>query len=194
MSITDRAGPDGQAGRVRRPGFDLIGSKLRRPPLRPGIVDRPALLQRLAEGDDRPVVSIVTPPGYGKSTLLSQWADHGGQPFAWVTVEEADNDPKVLLAYIAAALDEIDPIDERVFDALASSASSGPGSVVPRLGSAFASMSTPLVLVLDDVHVLHNRECRSALSILADHVPAGSRLVLTGPRAMAGAAPGPAVP
>ena len=71
-----------------------------------------------------------------------------------------------------------EPIGERVFDALASPASSVPGSVVPRLGSAFSSMTAPVVLVLDDVHLLHNRECRAALSVLADHVPAGSRLVL----------------
>jgi LuxR family maltose regulon positive regulatory protein len=125
-------------------------------------------------------VSVVAPPGYGKSTVLSQWAERSRRAFAWVTAEEPDNDPKVLLAYVAAALDEIEPIDERVFDALASSGSSVPGSVVPRLGSAFAAMSSPVVLVLDDVHVLRDRECRSALSVLADHVPAGSQLVLAG--------------
>src|SRR5262249_55993700 len=80
----------------------------------------------------------------------------------------------------AAALDGVEPIDGRVFDALASPASSVPGSVVPRLGSALWSMSSPVVLVLDDVHLLDNRECRAALSVLADHVPAGSRLVLAG--------------
>ena len=41
-------------------------------------------------------------------------------------------------------------------------------------------MTAPVVLVLDDVHVLHNSECRAALSVLADHVPGGSRLVLAG--------------
>ena len=41
-------------------------------------------------------------------------------------------------------------------------------------------MFSPVALVLDDVHVLHNRECQSALSVLADHVPAGSRLVVAG--------------
>jgi len=51
---------------------------------------------------------------------------------------------------------------------------------VPRLGAAFAAMTSPVVLVLDDVHLLHNSECRAALSVLADHVPAGSRLVLAG--------------
>ena len=123
---------------------------------------------------------MVAPAGYGKTTLLSQWAEGNGQAFAWVSVDEADNDPKVLLSYVAEALDAVEPIDERVFDALASPASSVPGSVVPRLGSAFSSMTSPVVLVLDDVHVLHNSECRAALSVLADHVPGGSRLVLAG--------------
>jgi LuxR family maltose regulon positive regulatory protein len=123
---------------------------------------------------------VVAPGGYGKTTLLSQWAESSGQAFAWVSVDEADNDPKVLLSYVAEALDAVEPIDERVFDALASPASSVPGSVVPRLGSAFSSMTSPVVLVLDDVHLLHNLECRSALSVLADHVPDGSQLVFAG--------------
>jgi LuxR family transcriptional regulator, maltose regulon positive regulatory protein len=67
-----------------------------------------------------------------------------------------------------------------VFDALASPASSVPGSVVPRLGSAFAAMTTPVVLVLDDVHLLRDPEGRAALSVLADHVPAGSRIAFAG--------------
>src|SRR6185312_12321421 len=128
----------------------------------------------------RPVVSVVAPPGYGKTTLLSQWAERDGHAFAWVSVDDADNDPKVLLRYVAEALDAVEPIGGRVFDALASPGSSVPGSVVPRLGSAFSSMTSPVVLVLDDVHALHNSECRAALSVLADHVPGGSRLVLAG--------------
>ena len=123
---------------------------------------------------------MVAPAGYGKTTLLSQWAERDGQAFAWVSVDEADNDAKVLLTYVAEALDAVEPIDDRVFDALASPASSVPGSVVPRLGRAFSSMTSPVVLVLDDVHLLHNSECRAALSVLADHVPAGSRLALAG--------------
>jgi LuxR family transcriptional regulator, maltose regulon positive regulatory protein len=74
----------------------------------------------------------------------------------------------------------VQPVDPRVFEALASPVSSVPGSVVPRLGSAFAAMTVPVVLVLDDVHLLHNLQCRSAVSVLADHVPKGSLLVLAG--------------
>ena len=175
--VRERAGRSPQA---RGPVFDLLASKLRRPVVRPGTVLRLPLTERLARGDRCPIVSVVAPPGYGKTTLLSQWAERNGQAFAWVSVDEGDNDPKVLLTYIAEALDAVEPIDRRVFDALASPVSSVPGSVVPRLGSAFSSMTLPVVLVLDDVHVLHNSECRAALSVLADHVPGGSRLAVAG--------------
>ena len=160
--------------------LDLVVSKLHRPLVRPGTVRRSQLVDRLSRPGVGPIVSVVAPAGYGKTTLLSQWAERSGQTFAWVSLDEADNDPKVMLTYIAEALDEVEPIDGRVFDALVSPASSVPGSAVPRLGAAFSSMSEQVVLVLDDVHVLRNRECRTALSMLADHVPEGSRLVLAG--------------
>jgi LuxR family transcriptional regulator, maltose regulon positive regulatory protein len=162
------------------PVFDLVVSKLSRPLVRHGTVRRPLLMERLARGDRAPIVSVVAPPGYGKTTVLSQWAERNGQSFAWVSVDERDNDPKVLLTYVAEALNRVQPIDERVFDALASPGSSVPGSVVPRLGSALASMTSPVALVLDDVHMLRNRESQAALAVLADHVPDGSRLALAG--------------
>src|SRR6185503_2372397 len=135
---------------------------LRHPASRPGTVSRSSLIGQLTRDDSRPIVSVVAPPGYGKTTLLSQWAEHDGRATAWVSV------------------DEVQPVGERVFEALASRVSSVPGSVVPRLGSAFWSMSTPVMLILDDVHLLRNAESRDALSVLADHVPQGSRLVLAG--------------
>src|SRR5215469_9751390 len=163
-----------------RQDADLVVSKLRPPWRRPGTVCRAALVERLARDDLRPVVSVVAPAGYGKTTLLSQWAERDGPAFAWISVDDRDNDPTVLLTCVARALDQVEPIGERVFDALASPTSSVPGAVVPRLGAAFAAMTSPVVLVLDDVHLLHNIACRGALSVLADYVPRGSRLVLAG--------------
>jgi LuxR family maltose regulon positive regulatory protein len=141
------------SARDQGPGFDLLASKLLRPLVRSGTVSRSAVIERLAQGDSRPIVSVVAPPGYGKTIVLSQWAERNGRTFAWVSVDKGDNDPKVLLTYIAEALDAVEPIGERVFGALASPHSSVPGSVVPRLGSAFLSMTTPVALVLDDVQV-----------------------------------------
>ena len=128
----------------------------------------------------RPIVSVVAPAGYGKTTLLVQWAERSGQAVAWVSLDEQDNDSKVLLGDVAGALDAMRPVARPVFDALASPASSVPGSVVPRHGNAFAAMTVPVLLILDDVHVLHSSECRAALSVLAGHVPDSGRLVLAG--------------
>jgi LuxR family transcriptional regulator, maltose regulon positive regulatory protein len=162
------------------PTVEFAASKLRRPVVRPGSVHRLTLIDRLRKSGSFPVLSVVAPAGYGKTTLLSQWAERNGQAFAWVSLDERDNDPKVLLTYVAQALDAVEPIDERVFDALASPGSSVPGSVVPRLGSALASMTSPVALVLDDVHVLSDPGCRAAMPVLAEHVPDGSQLVLAG--------------
>jgi LuxR family maltose regulon positive regulatory protein len=160
--------------------FDLTASKLRRPSPRPGTVHRSALVEHLAKDDLRPVVSVAAPAGYGKTTLLSQWADRDDRPFAWVSVDDRDNDTRVLLTYVAEALNRVEPVSAGVFEALSSPTSSVPGSVVPRLGAAIAARTSPVVLVLDDVHLLQSSECRSALSVLAEEVPVGSRMVLAG--------------
>ena len=82
-----------------------MASKLRCPASRRGTVSRSSLIGRLAQDDSRPIVSVVAPSGYGKTTLLSQWAEHDGRATAWVSVDERDNDPKVLLSYVAEALE-----------------------------------------------------------------------------------------
>ena len=102
------------------PAFDLVVSKLRCPQPRPGTVRRSSLIGRLADDGPGPIVSVVAPAGYGKTTLLSQWAERNDQAFAWVSVDDQDNDPKVLLTYVAKALDAVQPVGGRVFDALAS--------------------------------------------------------------------------
>jgi LuxR family maltose regulon positive regulatory protein len=170
----------GQTRRAVDPGFDLMTSKLRQPEVRPGTIRRSSLISRLASENGRAIVSVVAPSGYGKTTLLAQWAAHDARAVAWVSVDERDNDPKVLLRYVAEALDAVQPLPGRVFQALAAPVSSLPGSVVPRLAAAFLSMAVPLLLILDDVHLLRDAEGRDALSVLASHVPPGSQLVLAG--------------
>jgi LuxR family transcriptional regulator, maltose regulon positive regulatory protein len=160
--------------------FDLASWKLRRPSTRTGAVRRSALVEQLTQADPRPVVSVVAPAGYGKTTLLSQWAERDERQFAWVSVDDRDNDARVLLSYVAEALDRLEPVGDRVSEALSSPVSSVPGSVVPRLATALATRRSPVVLVLDDVHLLYNSEARAALSVLAEEVPRGSRIVLAG--------------
>ena len=148
--------------------------------MRAGTVRRSSLLERLARDDVPADRGGNGPAGYGKTTLLSQWAERTGRRSRGCRWTRTDNDPKVLLTYVARALDAVEPIDGRVFDALTSPASSVPGSVVPRLGAAFAVYDRAGRARPGRRALIRNPECRAALSVLADHVPAGSRLVLAG--------------
>ena len=129
-----------------------------------------------------PVVSISAGPGWGKTTLLAQWSGRSSRPFAWVTIDDGDNDPIVLLHYVAAALDRISPVGASVFEALASPDASARASVLPRVAAALATIDEPAVLVLDDVHLLHEAACLDVVAELARDVPDGSQLVLSASR------------
>ena len=95
------------------PTFALSESKLRLPASRPGIVARPALIDRLSSVETPGVISVIAPAGYGKTTLLAQWAESWQPRVAWVSADHRDNDPAVLLTYLATALDRVEPIDTR---------------------------------------------------------------------------------
>src|SRR4051794_26408112 len=100
----------------RAPGVVTVSeSKLAPRPTRVGAVPVPRLVERLRAAAE-PVVAITAPPGYGKTTLLRQWADADERPFAWLTIDDDDNDARVLLDYVAVALDRVAPLDGHVFD------------------------------------------------------------------------------
>jgi len=160
------------------PPFKLIESKLHPPWLRPGIVARTALVERLLAEAAGSVVCVVAPPGYGKTTLLAQWAQGKGDRVGWLTIDPHDNDPAVLLTYLAVALDRIAPIDPDTFQILASPATQIPPTVVPRLAAAMSAMTEPVALVLDHVELLHNRQCLDALAQVAMQLTGGSQLAL----------------
>ena len=160
--------------------FELLEAKLEIPPPRPGEIPRVALVNKLRAGADTRIVSLSAPAGYGKTTLFAQWAAQDPRAFAWVTIDARDNDPIALLTHLAAALDRIEPVVPDVFEAIADSTGSIWTSAVPRLAAALASMTAPVVLVLDDVHELTERECLDALEVLEQHAPPGSQLALSG--------------
>jgi LuxR family transcriptional regulator, maltose regulon positive regulatory protein len=173
---TAEISPDQQGGsRV----FEVLRSKLEVPPPRPGLVERVGVVDRLARRRSGRVISVVAPPGYGKTTALGQWAASDKRRFAWVSLDHRDNDPVVLLTYVAQALNADRDIDPAVFKALTGAGDSLWARGLPRLGSAIASRA-PFVLVLDDVHTLVNDDCLDALAALVAHVPPGSALVLSG--------------
>jgi LuxR family maltose regulon positive regulatory protein len=157
------------------PGFELAEPKFHPPAARPGIVFRAALVGRLAAAQ-APVVTVTAPPGYGKTMLLAQWAERLGPRVAWLSCDDADNDPVVLLSALAVALDRIGPVDPAIFPALASS---GAGvTVVPRFVSAVASVQPPVTVLLDQAEAVTNRQCLNAIAEFVLRLPPGWRFAL----------------
>ena len=82
------------------------GARFRPPAFRRGEVPRTALLKRLS-GCDAPLVTVTAAAGYGKTTLLAQWAERDPRPAAWLTSGDDDADPRELRTSVAAALNDI---------------------------------------------------------------------------------------
>ena len=162
------------------PSSQLLESKLHPPWTRPGIVPRTALVERLLAESATPVICVVAPPGYGKTTVLAQWAQRRDR-VGWVAVDRRDNDPMVLLTYVAAALDRIEPIDPGIFRTLASPGVGVAATVVPWL-TTLAAMTEPSALVLDNLDALNEPECLDVVAELVAQFsarpPGGSQLVL----------------
>jgi LuxR family transcriptional regulator, maltose regulon positive regulatory protein len=153
-----------------------VGLRTPRPRFRPGLVARERLVARLRDAGDVPLVLVVAPAGYGKTTALAEWAEQDRRPFAWIGLER-DDDPARLLASIALALDEIEPVGRDLFMRSARRAE-GPGMLAQRLARSLAARRRPFVLVLDDAHLVQSPAAFEALEVLIDHVPAGSQLAL----------------
>jgi LuxR family maltose regulon positive regulatory protein len=136
-------------------------------------VSRERVVARLAAARDVPLALLVAPAGYGKTAVLAEWSEADERPFAWVTLESADDDPVRLLSSIAAALDEVESVGLELLGARAA-----PVDVLgERLARSFAARR-PFVLVLDDTHVVRAPAAFAAVEVLVDHLPAGSQLAI----------------
>jgi LuxR family maltose regulon positive regulatory protein len=163
------------------PGLEPPADARLTPPVPAGrLVARPRLLERLRASSSAAVVVVHAPAGYGKTTLLSQWAAAEQRDVAWLSIEPADDDAVALAAAIAHALQRIAPVPDEVFAALRS----GEGAVVPlalpRIARALDARDRPFVLMLDEVQHVTSPRAADVLATLLAHVPAGSQVVLSG--------------
>jgi LuxR family maltose regulon positive regulatory protein len=161
---------DGRGTTTAQPLFE---SKLHPPRGRSSLVPRTALVDRLI-GDEAPITSIVAPPGYGKTTLLAQWAERASAPVAWLSVDHHDNDLTQLLSYTAAALERADQSDAMRMHPSARTVAGAASEVA----DAMARMKEPVTLILDHVESLENADCLDTVAELALHLPPGARLAL----------------
>ena len=138
---------------------------------------RERLLDRLDQAPG-PVITVTAGAGFGKSTLLGRWVDRLTCPTAWLSLDLGDNDPIRLLRGVVAAFDTIVP-DTGLLQ-LARDARPGAFSrVLAQLGERLHDVE-PFVLVIDDVHLVTDREASEVLDDIVHVIPTGSRIVLAG--------------
>ncbi len=167
-----RARPRPAAG-----AFALPARRPGPPALEPGTVLRPALVHRLGASHGTTVV-VTAPAGYGKTTLLAEWARHDRRPFAWVTAGEADNDPVRLLGSLAAALEHAGARCSALSESLVEGAPLSDSTAL--LKAALSTLEGELVVVVDSADLLTRARCRGVLTAVVDGLGPGSRLVVAG--------------
>lgn len=157
----------------------LLLTKLHVPPAPPGIVARPRLMERLNRGLGSKLTLISASAGFGKTTLLSQWAADCGRPVAWLSLDERDDDPSSFLMYLVAALQTIVPeAGKGVLGVLQSPQSPAVESILTTLLNGVTAAPEDFVLILDDYHVLDSRADDEALVFLIEHLPPRMHLVI----------------
>ncbi len=153
----------------------LLGAKLAVPDLRPGAVSRAELIETARTSECR-VVGVTAPAGYGKSTLLAQWAEAEDRPVGWVSLDRLDDDPAALLSVLAAAYGRISGHTDLIADVRGVGVSTL-ARAAPRLASVLRTSPIPFVLILDDLHELQSPACHDVLSVVISGIPHGSQLV-----------------
>ena len=160
----------------------LLLTKLYVPPPRTKIVLRPRLIERLNEGlsSGRKLTLISASAGFGKTTLVSEWVAICGQPVAWLSLDEGDNDTTRFLTYLIAALQPVAPdIGEGTLAILQSPQPPPTETILTNLLNEISAIPDHFTLVLDDYHVIDTKPVDEAVTFWVEHSPPQMHMVIT---------------
>ena len=155
----------------------LLDVKLSVPQLRPGLVTRSALIDGVRSSEVT-AVGVTAPAGYGKSTLLVEWARAERRRVAWVSLDRLDDDPGAVLFLLASAYERAVPEHSGgLASAMSGLGVSALGRGAPRVASMLSSAPAPFVLFIDDLQELRSPDCYDVLTVVLSGVAAGSQVV-----------------
>ncbi len=159
----------------------LLTTKLYIPPVRPNIVQRTRLVQKIETGitSNCKLTLISSPAGFGKTTLISDWGNETRIPIAWVSLDGGDNDLTRFLGYCIAALQTIRPnIGNASLELQQSPHPPAIETVLATLINELDEIQERFALVLDDYHVIEAHPIHEAINFLINHLPRKMHLII----------------
>lgn len=162
----------------------LVLTKLRVPATRPRHLPRARLMERLTPEAGANIILVCAPAGYGKTTLLSEWArglTAQGTAVAWFSIDPGDDDPPPFGHYLVAALTQaLGPAPElsRVAQLLQSSPDLDLQTVLPAIINTVAAGGRDCALILDDYHLIAVPAIHAAMAFLLERLPENMRVAL----------------
>jgi LuxR family transcriptional regulator, maltose regulon positive regulatory protein len=167
--------------------LDLRWTKLSPPRTAGDLVPRARVRDRLDHSLKYPLTLVCAPAGYGKTTLLSDWLAGSGYPYAWLSLDESDNDLAVFLNYIVAAIRTAYPqVCTNTLGLLAAPELPSPTLLANALANDLEALPCQpgpadgrcCILVLDDYHLVHNEAIHTLLGEIWRHPPRTVHLIL----------------
>lgn len=171
---------------MRRTASPLLKTKLFVPESKGRLVQRERLLDSISKGlrQGKRLVAVVAPAGYGKSTLLAQWANHGGMRCAWLSVDARDNDPARFWRYLAASVASVlsEPHRRQLEANCLLQAGVSIYTFLDALLSELpeeADAGHAFALLLDDLHEITDHSILDGLDYLFDYMPDSMHVLLS---------------
>ena len=179
MAARAAAGLMGRARTSMDADISILRSKITMPAVPDWAVPRPRLDQLIAGGVQGPLTALMGPPGIGKTLAMASWiaGNQSSSPVAWVTLDEFDNRPRVLWSYVMSALRGAGVAVPHVSWS-AACVDTMDHEFLVRLAAALAAAEPPVILVLDDLHLLTERPALQGLTYLMRNAPQGLRVMV----------------
>jgi LuxR family maltose regulon positive regulatory protein len=157
----------------------LLKTKFYPPAPRKDLIQRPALVERLQNALTHKLTLVSAPAGFGKTTMVALWLANLDIPTAWISLDESDNDGGMFLTYVVSAVENLQEKYSGLLRNELPSDESGSGtSTLTALINDISQLEKPLVLVLEDYHLIHEQAVHQAVMFLLNHLPPKIHLVI----------------